>query len=149
MLVFETRLTTVDCDLCAPCQMTATASCKECREHIWTLEGRTSRYCTRNLCYRFWKKNFKFGLYFHKGSLAPFRPICQVRFLRDYLIFLIRVFFINKLWHYSTRSARFQHFLRGFENDVIIPHACQEGGSGFSGKFVTKKLKIELRYQKR
>ena len=28
-------------------------------------------------------------------------------------------------------------------------HARQEGGSGFSGKFVTKNYKIELRYQKR
>ena len=36
-----------------------------------------------------------------------------------------------------------------FSHRWLVQHACQEGGSGFSGKFVTNFVIIELRYQKR
>ena len=48
-------------------------------------------------------------------------PIFKSRYLREYLIFFIQIFFIVKLWIYSIDSARFRRFPRCLEKHVIIP----------------------------
>ena len=50
-----------------------------------------------------------------------FWPKLTSRFLGEYLIFFLQFFFMMKVWIYSPRLARFRHFPRCFENDVIIP----------------------------
>ena len=48
-------------------------------------------------------------------------PIFKSRYLREYLIFFIKIFFIVKLWIYSIDSARLRPSPSYFENRVIIP----------------------------
>ena len=56
-----------------------------------------------------------------------FWPNFKSRYLRDYLVFFVQIFFIAKPWIYSIDSARFRHFPRCLEKYVIIPTHINTG----------------------